>query len=191
MGVWRVLWRQTSCRLHWKTMGRVPWFLPPKKSLNLKQTWGKRYCHNVSSECLYSNDQKSVVGCQTGPTGLISVSSYDTYRNWDCVVCNSLSDGIVSSARCGPTLFHFTPSGKRSPLFYFIIHASSLSIPQFKYLPDPIHNQTSRIYLLENVTFKDILKRYARSFSSTRTSRTVVVYLYLMGQRVFTWWLGS
>jgi hypothetical protein len=46
----------------------------------------------------------------------------------------------------------------------FIIHTSSLSIPQFKYLPDPIHNQTSRINLLENVTFKDILKRYAVIF---------------------------
>ena len=137
-----------------------------KDSFNLIQTWGKRYCVDVHSDCNYWNDDEAVEGCLYGLTGLITeLSNFEHYRNWDCFLCNFVDYHILPYVGCGPrttiTKHPIVDGGSIS--YSSIFRASSLPNPQCPQhqIFDETFGECKALLARDSFNFGEVLKRYA------------------------------
>ncbi|CAB4003035.1 Cadherin EGF LAG seven-pass G-type receptor 1 [Paramuricea clavata] len=138
-----------------------------KDSFTLKQTWGKRYCVIVHSDCSYKDSEEAVKGCRFGPTGLIThLSKNIHYRNWDCLLCNSLIYAMLPPFPvCGPrppmSKYQSFTWSKIVP-YSAIFRASSLPIPQCpqEQLYDDTFGECKPFLSRNDLNVGEVLKRY-------------------------------
>ena len=132
-------------------------------SLNLTQSWGRRYCVDVHSNCSYWDDDEIVAGCLHGLTGLITnIRNYVHYRNWDCLLCNYVS---IPSTSCGPSSPMSKPPSYLPVSYSSIFRASSSSISQPRCPKHEIYDEKFReckpLIEKNDLNFGDVLKKYA------------------------------
>ena len=151
-----------------------------KELLTLKQTWGKRHCVDIKSNCSLWNNDEAVESCLFGPTGVISDLENNHYRNWDCFICNSFMYDSYSRLACGPSpMLSQPPPYFEAPPFssiFRVIPSSTTRCPQDQIYHKTL-NECKKVISRNDLNFGNVLNRYAVTLKYKQYSNSCDVYL--------------